>query len=63
MEGLFLLIDELGEFFAPMFEADLLGFKVEVLDVVIVGVYHLLKDASALEVHLFMVFVQCGHTG
>lgn len=62
MERLLLLIDKLWELLAPMLEADLHRIKVEILNVIIVGVNYLLENSSALEIHFFMIFVQSCNT-
>jgi hypothetical protein len=43
MKRLFLLIDELGKFLVPVFETYLDWIKVEILNMIIIGIYYVLE--------------------
>jgi hypothetical protein len=62
MERLLFLIDKLWKLLTPMLEADLHRIKVEILNVIIVGISYLLENPSALEIHFFVIFVQSSNT-
>lgn len=57
METLLFVIQEWSQPFIPVLEGDISRVKEEVLHQVIVGVYYLLQDSSALERQILVEFI------